>query len=135
MRRPRREGRDRARRFSPGLAARIACYDGRRWFVKAASGQVNPGTPRLHRQEAGILRGLDPLIRSGQLPAPQLRAAAGHGSWFVLITDDIDGRHPVLPWEDRQAACGTAGSGLPLGRLRQQGIARRRRSQAGHAKA
>jgi hypothetical protein len=38
MRRPRREGRDRARRFSPGLAARIACYDGRRWFVKAASG-------------------------------------------------------------------------------------------------
>jgi hypothetical protein len=60
MRRPRREGRDRARRFSPGLAARIACYDGRRWFVKAASGQVNPGTPRLHRQEAGILAALIP---------------------------------------------------------------------------
>jgi hypothetical protein len=103
MRRPRREGRDRARRFSPGLAARIACDDGRRWFVKAASGQVNPGTPWLHGQEAGILRRLDPLIRSGQLPAPRLRATAGHGSWFALITDDTDGRHPALPWEDRQA--------------------------------
>jgi len=31
--------------FSPGLAARIVCGDGRRWFVKAASGQVNPRYP------------------------------------------------------------------------------------------
>jgi aminoglycoside phosphotransferase (APT) family kinase protein len=88
--------------FSPGLAARVACDDGRRWFVKAASGQVNPDTPRLHRREAGILRGLDPLIRSGRLPAPRLQATAGHGSWFALILDDIDGRHPALPWEDDQ---------------------------------
>jgi aminoglycoside phosphotransferase (APT) family kinase protein len=88
--------------FSPGLAARVACEDGRRWFVKAASGEVNPDTPRLHRQEATILRGLDPLIRSGRLPAPRLRATAEHGSWFALILDDIDGRHPALPWEDGQ---------------------------------
>jgi hypothetical protein len=59
MRRPRREGRDRARRFSPGLAARIACYDGGDGS-STASGQVNPGTPRLHRQEAGILAALIP---------------------------------------------------------------------------
>ena len=89
--------------FSPGLAARVACDDGRRWFVKAASGQANPDTPRLHRREAGILRGLDPLIRSGRLPAPRLRATARHGSWFALILDDIDGRRPALPWEDDQA--------------------------------
>jgi aminoglycoside phosphotransferase (APT) family kinase protein len=88
--------------FSPGLAARIACEDGRRWFVKAASGQVNPDTPRLHRQEARILGDLDPLIRSGRLPAPRLRATAEHGSWFALILDDIDGRHPALPWKDGQ---------------------------------
>jgi hypothetical protein len=88
--------------FSPGLAARIVCGDGRRWFVKAARGQVNPDTPRLHRQEAGILGDLDPLIRSGRLPVPRLRATAGHGSWFALILDDIDGRHPALPWEDGQ---------------------------------
>jgi aminoglycoside phosphotransferase (APT) family kinase protein len=88
--------------FSPGLAARIVCGDGRRWFVKAASGQVNPDTPRLHRQEARILGDLDPLIRSGRLPAPQLRATAEHGSWFALILDDIDGQHPALPWQDEQ---------------------------------
>jgi hypothetical protein len=66
--------------FSPGLAARIVCADGRRWFVKAASGQVNPDTPRLHRQEARILGDLDPLIRSGRLPAPRLRPTVEHGS-------------------------------------------------------
>jgi aminoglycoside phosphotransferase (APT) family kinase protein len=88
--------------FSPGLAARVVCGDGRRWFVKAASGQVNPDTPRLHRQEARILGDLDPLIRSGRLPAPRLRATAEHGSWYALILDDIDGRHPTLPWEDGQ---------------------------------
>jgi len=47
--------------FSPGLAARILCANGRRWFVKAASAQVNPDTPRLHRQEAKILGDLDSL--------------------------------------------------------------------------
>jgi aminoglycoside phosphotransferase (APT) family kinase protein len=88
--------------FSPGLAARVVCADGRRWFVKAASGQMNPDTPRLHRQEARILGDLDPLIRSGRLPAPRLRATAECGSWFALILDDIDGRHPALPWEDGQ---------------------------------
>ena len=88
--------------FSPGLAARIVCGDGRRWFVKAASGQVNPDTPRLHRQEARILGDLDPLIRSGRLPVPRLRATVEHGSWFALILEDIDGRHPALPWEDGQ---------------------------------
>lgn len=88
--------------FSPGLAARVVCADGRRWFVKAASGEVNPDTPRLHRQEAGILADLDPLIRSGRLPAPRLRATAEHGSWFALILEDINGQHPVLPWQDEQ---------------------------------
>jgi aminoglycoside phosphotransferase (APT) family kinase protein len=88
--------------FSPGLAARILCADGRRWFVKAASGQVNPDTPRLHRQEARVLGDLDPLIRSGRLPAPRLRATVEHGGWFALILDDIDGRHPALPWRTEQ---------------------------------
>lgn len=88
--------------FSPGLAARVRCADGRRWFVKAASAHVNPDAPRLHRQEARILADLDPLIRSGRLPAPRLRATAEHSSWFALILDDIDGSHPALPWEDGQ---------------------------------
>jgi aminoglycoside phosphotransferase (APT) family kinase protein len=72
--------------------------------VKAASSQVNPDTPRLHRQEARILDDLDPLIRSGRLPAPRVRATVEHGSWFALLLDDIDGRHPALPWEDGQVS-------------------------------
>ena len=88
--------------FSPGLAARVLCADGRRWFVKAASGQVNSDTPRLHRQEARVLGDLDSLIMSGRLPVPRLRATVEHGSWFALILDDVDGRHPALPWQDEQ---------------------------------
>jgi aminoglycoside phosphotransferase (APT) family kinase protein len=88
--------------FSPGLAARVVCADERRWFVKAASGEVNPDTPRLHRREARVLGDLDPLISSGRLPVPRLRATVQHGSWFALILDDIDGQHPVLPWQDEQ---------------------------------
>jgi hypothetical protein len=34
--------------FSPGLAARIVCGDGRRWFVKAAS----PGLPTVRAFQA-----------------------------------------------------------------------------------
>lgn len=88
--------------FSPGLAARILCADGQRWFVKAASAEVNPDTPLLHRQEARILGDLDSLISAGRVAAPRLRATVEHGPWFALITDDIDGQHPALPWQDEQ---------------------------------
>jgi len=47
---------------------------------------VNRDTPRLHRQEAGILGDLDPLISAGRIRAPRLRATVEHGSWFALIT-------------------------------------------------
>jgi len=88
--------------FSPGVAARVRCADGRRWFVKAASGEVNPDTPRLHRQEARVLADLDPLASSGRLPVPRLRATAEYGPWFALILEEVDGRHPALPWQDEQ---------------------------------
>ena len=58
--------------FSPGVAARVRCADGARCFVKAASADVNPDAPRLHRQEARVLADLDPLIAAGQLPVPRL---------------------------------------------------------------
>ena len=48
--------------FSPGLAASVLCADGQRWFVKAASGEVNPDTPRLHRQEARVLGDVAQLL-------------------------------------------------------------------------
>jgi aminoglycoside phosphotransferase (APT) family kinase protein len=88
--------------FSPGVAARVRCADGARWFVKAASADLNPDAPRLHRQEARVLADLDPLIAAGRLPVPRLRGTAEHGPWFALVVGDVDGRQPALPWRDDQ---------------------------------
>lgn len=88
--------------FSPGLAARVRCADGARWFVKAASAELNPDAPRLHRQEAMVLADLDPLILAGHLPVPRLRGTVEHGPWFALVVDDVDGRQPAVPWRDHE---------------------------------
>lgn len=88
--------------FSPGVAARVRCADGTRYFVKAASAELNPDAPRFHRQEADVLAGLDPLIAGGQLPVPRLRGTAESGSWFALIADDVAGCQPTLPWREAE---------------------------------
>ena len=88
--------------FSPGVAARVRCADGARWFVKAASAELNPDAPRMHRQEARVLADLDPLILAGHLPVPRLRGTVEHGPWFALVVDDVDGRQPVVPWRDHE---------------------------------
>jgi aminoglycoside phosphotransferase (APT) family kinase protein len=88
--------------FSPGVAARVSCADGARWFVKAASADVNPDAPRLHRQEASVLAGLDRLIAAGELPVPRLRGTVEDGPWFALVIDDVAGRQPTLPWQDAE---------------------------------
>jgi aminoglycoside phosphotransferase (APT) family kinase protein len=88
--------------FSPGVAARVACADGTRWFVKAASADLNPDTPRLHRQEASVLKGLDSVIATRGLPVPRLRGTAELGPWFALVIDNVDGGQPAVPWEDEQ---------------------------------
>ncbi len=82
--------------------ARVLCADGTRGFVKAASTEVNPDAPRFHRQEARVTAGLEPLISSGRLAVPRLRATVDDGPWFALILDDIDGQRPSLPWQDEQ---------------------------------
>jgi len=88
--------------FSPGVAARVGCADGARWFVKAASADLNPDAPRLHRQEASVLADLDSVIVARHLPVPRLRGTAELGPWFALIIDDVAGRQPTLPWQDEQ---------------------------------
>lgn len=88
--------------FSPGVAARVGCADGSRWFVKAASADLNADAPRLHRQEASVLADLDPVIAARHLPVPRLRGTAELGPWFALIVDDVAGRQPALPWQDEQ---------------------------------
>lgn len=68
--------------------------------MKAASADLNPDAPQLHRQEASALAGLDQLIAAGQLPVPRLRGTAELGPWFALVVDDVAGRQPTLPWQD-----------------------------------
>jgi aminoglycoside phosphotransferase (APT) family kinase protein len=88
--------------FSPGLAARLGCEDGRRFFVKAVSSAANPHSPAMHRREAQILRALDPLIRSGDLPAPRLVDTVEQDTWIALVLTDVEGRQPLLPWTTEQ---------------------------------
>ena len=83
--------------FSPGVAARVRCADGTGWFVKAASAELNPDTPRLHRQEASVLASLDQLIAAGRLPVPRLRGTVELGPWFAAMTGSIRGRVPGCP--------------------------------------
>jgi aminoglycoside phosphotransferase (APT) family kinase protein len=88
--------------FSPGVAARVRCANGARYFVKAASAGANPDAPRLHRQEARVLADLDRLIASRRLPVPRLLGTAEVGAWFALVLDDVAGHQPALPWQDGQ---------------------------------
>ena len=84
--------------FSPGVAARLECADGRRRFVKAVSAEANPHSPSMHRREAEVLRGLDALIAAGDLPVPRLHGVFEAGPWIALVLDDVDGRQPAVPW-------------------------------------
>ncbi len=87
--------------FSPGVAARLRCADGTRYFVKAVSAEANPDSPGIHRREAGILRALDPRAAAGNLPIARLRGVVEQDPWIALILDDVDGANPSLPWRAR----------------------------------
>jgi hypothetical protein len=71
--------------------------DGGRAFVKAVSAEANPHSPGMHRREAKITAALPPAA-----PAPQLLASYDDGTWVGLLLEDIDGRHPRLPWQDEE---------------------------------
>jgi hypothetical protein len=85
--------------FSPGAAARLRCADGTRAFVKAVSADVNPESPTLHRREASVLATLP-----RQLPVPRLLATYDDDPWVALLIEDVEGRHPCLPWRPDELA-------------------------------
>lgn len=89
--------------FSPGVAARVRCADGRRAFVKAASGCVNARTLALHRREAVVTAALPPAAGS-----PALLGVVDEEPWVTLVLEEVDGRAPALPWvpEELDAALG-----------------------------
>ena len=82
--------------FSPGAAARLRCADGTRAFVKACGSVLNPDTPGLLRDEIVALDLLPDTV-----PHARLLAAYDDGDWVALTLEDVEGRHPALPWTER----------------------------------
>jgi aminoglycoside phosphotransferase (APT) family kinase protein len=80
--------------FSPGLAARLLLADGRRVFVKAVSGRINPHSPGMHRREARIAAALPASV-----PTPRFLDSYDDGDWIALAFEDIDGTTPRTPWQ------------------------------------
>jgi hypothetical protein len=85
--------------FSPGVAARVACVDGTRAFVKAVSALVNPVSPGMHRTEARVTAALPPALGS-----PRLLASYDDGVWVALLLEEVDGRAPATPWQPAELA-------------------------------
>ena len=80
--------------FSPGVAARLLLADGRRVFVKAVGASPNAESPQMHRREARIAGRLPP-----EAPVPRILFAVDDGDWVALAFEDVEGRHPRLPWD------------------------------------
>jgi aminoglycoside phosphotransferase (APT) family kinase protein len=85
------------RGFSPALASRLTVGTGDRVFAKAIAPDAESGAPGgqdLYRQEARITA----LLPDGA-PVPRLLDSWEEGGWVVLVFEDVDGRHPALPWD------------------------------------
>ena len=91
--------------FSPGVAARLQLEGGERAFVKAMRVRRHPPSARLYRLEADAMRRLP-----AGLPVPKLLGVYDRLGWIALVYEDVDGRHPVIPWGARDLEL--VGSGL-----------------------
>ena len=83
--------------FSPGSADRVLTASGRRAFVKTANSELNAHSVEIHRLEAAMAAGLPASAH-----APELLGVVDHGDWVALVLEDVEGRHPDLPWEPGQ---------------------------------
>lgn len=84
--------------FSPGTADRIVTADGTRAFVKVTGTAFNDRSTDFHRQEATIV---------GSLSSPAIPALLGVvdlGDWVAIVSEEIDGLPPELPWRDEAIA-------------------------------
>ena len=78
--------------FTPGFASVLACADGSRHFVKAASTAAQRPFAASYREEARKLRALPDTI-----PAPRLLWTMD-GDWVVLGLEYVEARAPRRPW-------------------------------------
>jgi aminoglycoside phosphotransferase (APT) family kinase protein len=83
--------------FSPGSADRVLAASGRRAFVKTANSELNAHSVEIHRLEAAMAAGLPASAH-----APELLGVVDHGDWVALVLEDVEGRHPDLPWQPGQ---------------------------------
>ncbi len=81
--------------FSPGIASRIQTVDGGRYFVKGAGPVPNRDTPGMHRREAQVLAAMPDGVAVPRLLWSYDDEETG---WVLLVFQDIEGRHPRMPW-------------------------------------
>ena len=80
---------------TPGLASRVVTANGIHAFVKTSHSDINADIPGLNRREATVLSFLPDAA-----PAPRLLGQIDVDGWVGMVTSDIEGPHPVLPWSD-----------------------------------
>ncbi len=81
--------------FSPGIAARIRTAGGARYFVKAVGPHPNRDSPGMHRREAQIVTAMPDGVAVPRLLWSHDDEESG---WVLLASQDIEGRHPHMPW-------------------------------------
>jgi hypothetical protein len=79
--------------FSPGAAARVRLANGGTAFVKALSVDLHRNSVGLYRAEAATV----PHLPAG-LPVPRMLDVYDDGNWVALVYEDVEGRHPHVPW-------------------------------------
>jgi len=79
--------------YSPGTADRLLAGNGRRAFLKAVHPSLNPDSPDIHRSEARVLERMPDGV-----PVPRLIDWYDAEGWVALLVEDVEARHPVLPW-------------------------------------
>jgi hypothetical protein len=79
--------------YSPGVAAWVRLASGRRAFVKALGVDLHSSSLELYRNEALAMPHLP-----ADLPAPRLLDVYDDGDWVALSYEDVEGRHPQIPW-------------------------------------
>ncbi|WP_049562407.1 phosphotransferase [Nonomuraea sp. SBT364] len=80
--------------FSPAAAVRLRAANGRRAFVKAVGPEPNADAVRIYRAEARVAAALPASV-----PAPRLLDTFELDGWVVMAFEDVDGRHPAMPWQ------------------------------------
>ncbi len=82
--------------FSPGAAATVSTLAGERFFVKAVSGDINAVSRDLHLRE-----GINLDVLGSTALAPRLIAVFDQAPWAALVTEEVSGALPGLPWSAR----------------------------------